>query len=43
METLMLEIKTQGLHQYHRLDKAETRVGRALSPALRSFSKFAGI
>lgn len=30
METLMLEIKTQGLHQYHRLDKAETRVGRAL-------------
>lgn len=30
MEALILEIKTQGLHQYHRLDKAETRVGRAL-------------
>ena len=30
METLILEIKTQGLSQYHKLDKAETRVGRAL-------------
>ena len=30
METLMLEIRTQGLNQYHRLDKAETRIGRAL-------------
>jgi len=30
MEPLMLEIRTQGLHQYHRLDKAQTRVGRAL-------------
>ncbi len=30
MESLILEIKTRGLHRYHELDKSELRIGRAL-------------
>jgi hypothetical protein len=30
MESLILEIKTRGLHRYHRLDKSELSIGRAL-------------
>ena len=29
MDSLILEIHTQGLHQYHVIDKARTRIGRA--------------
>ncbi len=30
MEPLIVEIKTRGLHRYHRLDKSEISIGRAL-------------
>ena len=30
MESLILEIKTRGLHRYHALDKSEISIGRAL-------------
>ena len=29
MDTLILEIKTQGLHRHHVIDKLHTRIGRA--------------